>query len=107
MSCSNAVRSVRASGGFPAGSNIIDFVAISTLGNSVDFGDLTLTRYSGEGLASPTRAVFAGGAAHPSYYNVIDFVQFATTGNALDFGDLANNDRNYLSGATNGHGGLG
>ena len=106
MSCSNAVRSVRASGGFPAGSNIIDFVAISTLGNSVDFGDLTLTRYSGEGLASPTRAVFAGGAAHPSYYDVIDFVQFATTGNAFDFGDLANSDRNYLSGATNGHGGL-
>ena len=106
MSCSNAVRSVRASGGFPAGSNIIDFVTISTLGNSVDFGDLTVARYSGEGLASPTRAVFAGGASHPTYYNVIDYVQFATIGNAIDFGDLVVN-RNYLSGATNGHGGLG
>ena len=49
--------------------------------------------------------MFAGGAAHPSYYNTIDYVQFATTANAIDFGDLTDG-RNYLSGATNGHGGL-
>ena len=105
FSCSNATRSVRAGGGFPAGTDTIDFIEIASLGNSVDFGDLTLARYSAEGLASPTRAVFAGGAAHPSYYNNIDYVQFASTGNAIDFGDLVV-ARNYLSGATNGHGGL-
>ena len=105
MSCANAVRSIRAGGGFPAGSVTIDFITISTLGNSLDFGDLTLARYSAEGLASPTRAVFAGGAAHPSYYNNIDYVQFASAGDATDFGDLVV-ARNYLSGATNGHGGL-
>ena len=106
FSCSNATRSVRTGGGFPSGTDTIDFIEIATLGNSTDFGDLTVSRYSGEGVASPTRAVFAGGAAHPSYYSTIDYVQFASTGNAVDFGDLTDG-RNYLSGATNGHGGLG
>jgi len=105
FSCSNATRSVRAGGGFPSGSTTIDFIEIATLGNSTDFGDLTVSRYSGEGVASPTRAVFAGGAAHPSYYNNIDYVQFATKANAVDFGNLTDG-RNYLSGASNGHGGL-
>ena len=105
FSCSNATRSVRAGGGFPSGSTTIDFIEIATLGNSADFGDLTVSRYSADGVASPTRACFAGGAAHPSYYNTIDYVQFATTANAIDFGDLTDG-RNYLSGATNGHGGL-
>ena len=106
FSCSNATRSVRAGGGFPSGSTTIDFIEIATLGNSTDFGDLTVSRYSGEGVASPTRACFASGAAHPAYYDAIDYVQFASTGNAIDFGDTTDS-RNYLSGATNGHGGLG
>ena len=107
FSCSNSVRTVRGGGGFPAGTVTIDYATIATLGNFVDFGDLTLSRYSADGAASPTRGVFAGGAAHPVYYDTIDYVQIMTTGNAIDFGDLVNNDRNYLSGASNGHGGLG
>ena len=107
FSCSNATRSVRAGGGFPSGTDTIDFIEIATLGNSVDFGDLTYSRYSADGVASPTRACFAGGANVPSlgYLNNIDYVQFAKKANAVDFGNLTDG-RNYLSGATNGHGGL-
>ena len=108
FSCSNATRSVRAGGGFPSGTDTIDFIEIASLGNSVDFGDLTYSRYSADGVASPTRACFAGGANVPSlgYLNNIDYVQFAKKANAVDFGNLTDG-RNYLSGATNGHGGLG
>ena len=107
FSCSNSVRTVRGGGGFPAGTVTIDYATIATLGNYTDFGDLTQSRYSADGVASPTRGVFGGGAAHPSYYDTIDYVQIMTTGDAIDFGDLVNDDRNYLSGASNGHGGLG
>jgi len=106
FTCSNSVRTVRGGGGFNAGTVTIDYATIATLGNYTDFGDLTQSRYSAEGVASPTRGVFAGGATHPNYYDTIDYVQIMTTGNAIDFGDLANTDRNYLSGASNGHGGL-
>jgi len=106
FSCSNSVRTVRGGGGFPAGTVTIDYATIATLGNYTDFGDLTQSRYSADGVASPTRGVFAGGAAHPSYYDTIDYVQIMSTGNAVDFGNLVNNGRNYLSGASNGHGGL-
>ena len=106
FTCSNSVRTVRGGGGFNAGTVTIDYATIATLGNYVDFGDLTQSRYSAEGVASPTRGVFAGGATHPNYYDTIDYVQIMTIGNAIDFGDLANTDRNYLSGASNGHGGL-
>ena len=107
FSCSNSVRTVRGGGGFPAGTVTIDYATIATLGNYTDFGDLTQSRYSADGVASPTRGVFAGGSAHPNYYDTIDYVQIMSTGDAIDFGDLANTDRNYLSGASNGHGGLG
>ena len=106
FSCSNSVRTVRGGGGFPAGTVTIDYATIATLGNYTDFGDLTQSRYSADGVASPTRGVFGGGAAHPNYYDTIDYVQIMTTGNAVDFGNLVNNSRNYLSGASNGHGGL-
>ena len=107
FTCSNSVRTVRGGGGFNAGTVTIDYATIATLGNYTDFGDLTQSRYSADGVASPTRGVFGGGAAHPNYYDTIDYVQIMSTGNAVDFGNLANTDRNYLSGASNGHGGLG
>jgi hypothetical protein len=106
FTCSNPVRTVRGGGGFNDGTVTIDYATIATLGNYTDFGDLTQARYSAEGVASPTRGVFGGGAATPNYLDTIDYVQIMTTGNAVDFGDLANTDRNYLSGASNGHGGL-
>ena len=107
FTCSNSVRTVRGGGGFNAGTVTIDYATIATLGNYTDFGDLTQSRYSADGVASPIRGVFGGGAAHPNYYDTIDYVQIMSTGNAVDFGDLVNDNRNYLSGTSNGHGGLG
>ena len=66
-------------------SNTIDYVTISTTGNAINFGDLTVSRTSQGGGTSRTRGLFGGG------YNPlisIDFVTIASTGDAADFGDL-------------------
>jgi hypothetical protein len=46
--CSNAVRGVIANGtnNGPANSNVIDYITIATLGDALDFGDLTAQRYN-------------------------------------------------------------
>ena len=80
-------------GGNPApGSltNAIDYITFSTIGNSTDFGDLTVARSTGSfgQMCSATRSVFAGGLT-PSASDVIDYVTTVTTGNASDFGNLA------------------
>ena len=88
----NGTRGIFGSGEAPHG-NTIDFLTISTFGDSTDFGDLTQDRRSGGSMgSSETRGLFAGGQ-HPSpftFYNTIDFVTIASTGNATDFGDLEN-----------------
>jgi len=57
-----------------------------TLGNSIDFGDLSYEPFMGCGLSNSTRGIFANGG-DPSVTNHISFVTIATTGNAQDFGD--------------------
>ena len=70
--------------------NDIEYVSIATTGNSIFFGDLSVTRGDTGACASSTRGIFGGGFTMPSYVdsNVIDYVTFTTTGNATDFGDL-------------------
>ena len=90
--------------------NDIEFITIATTGNSQDFGDMTVARFSGRGLSSPTRDVLAGNRISPgsSNSNVIDYIEIATTGNAVDFGDLAGDlgSQTGYGGNSNGHGGL-
>ena len=106
---SNATRGIMM-GGAPDSTtnrvNIIDFVTIATLGNSIDFGDLTsdMMGYRSIGCAEPTRAVKIWGN-NPSGTNVISFVEIATTGDAQDFGDCTGNSASNGSNS-NGHGGL-
>ena len=65
-------------------------ILIQSMGNSVDWGDLSVARYTSSGTgASATRGIWAGGAT-PTRLNTIDFVTIATTGNAQDFGDTQN-----------------
>ena len=71
-------------GGGP--SNTLEYVTIPSEGNSIDFGNLSSSRYAGSRGNSSTRGVFMGGSPGPS--NVIDYVEMMTLGNALDFGDL-------------------
>jgi len=89
--------------------NTIEYVTISTLGNSKDFGDLTNNTYGMMGTSSTTRGIFAGGA-DPVAVNVIQYVQISSLGNAIDFGDLnaggGASGRLYGVGVSNGHGGL-
>ena len=76
----------------PAGTNQIGIqsIQIQTLGNTNDFGDLTIASYGRSGCASRTRGVFGGGykdASPAGYINVIESIEFASQGNAADFGD--------------------
>ena len=111
MCCANATRGF-ISGGYnstsPAtASNVIEYITIASQGNGTDFGDLNYKAYLACSLASPTRALYAGGAAQPgpAKFNNIDYWQIASTGNATDFGNLT--ESGYVQGGcSNGNGGL-
>ena len=102
---SNAVRGLF-QGGY--GTNAITAVTISTFGSAFDFGDMSTTRFLAGAATSGTRYVSIGGATVPSYgmNNTLEYVQIMTTGNMIDFGDLSITGY-YISGMSNGHGGLG
>ena len=70
--------------------NNIDYITISSTGNALDFGDLTVVRGLAAACSSSTRGVFGGGYTPGTGSNVIDFVTISSTGNATDFGDLSN-----------------
>lgn len=82
-------------GGFisgSGGSNVMDYITISSAGNASDFGDLSATLYNHGGFSSSTRGITAGGVATAgdSTTNAIEYVTIATAGNSSDFGDLLN-----------------
>ena len=89
--------------GLGANTNVIQYITMDSTGNSVDFGDLAVTRYALSCLASSTRGVFGGFG--PAYSNSIEFVTISTLGNAADFGDLLGGSGNG-SGASNATRGL-
>jgi hypothetical protein len=69
--------------------NEIQYINISSTGNSVDFGDLTTDLNSSSGAASRTRAVFGGGSFAPARQTRIHEVTISSTGNATNYGDLS------------------
>ena len=77
-------RGVFAGGGNPT-QNVIQYLTISTTGNTTDFGDLNNSTYSAAGVTNNTRGCFGGGSPK---IDVIDYITIATTGNATDFGNL-------------------
>ena len=83
--------------------NTMDYVTIATLGNALDFGDLTVARSSKPGGSSATRGVFIAGRFSPTAdsYNVIDYITISSTGNAFDFGDLIHNSNPDQKGTSN------
>ena len=114
-SCSNASRAISMGGASTQngdgtiytayGTNIIDYVTISTTGNATDFGDLLTRRNRAACESNGTRAIHAGGQTYDgsssSVVNTIEYVAIATTGNTTDFGDLTI-ARERLSAASNG-----
>jgi len=83
-------------------SDAIDFLTISTLGNSQDFGDVSTQRTGNPGLSSRTRAIIGSGYG-PA--NQIEFVTMASQGDATDFGDDLGNS-NAAAGLSNGTRGI-
>ena len=78
-------------------SDRMQYITISTTGNSIDFGNLSLARYYVRGTASSTRGVFAGGTyPSPAVTDTIDFVTISSGGGTNDFGDMSIN-RNGLA----------
>ena len=73
----------------PAFINTIQYINISSTGNSTDFGDLLTSSGFGGACASSTRGIIAGGSTPLGLVNVIQFVTISTTGNTADFGDLS------------------
>jgi len=104
---SNSVRGIFASGYYytpsTVYSDIIEYITLASLGDSIDFGNLTVARSTGGSAASPTRMIFCGG--NPSAAT-IDYVQIMSTGDAIDFGDLTSNSGTSDGATSNGHGGL-
>ena len=71
---------------------IIQYIEMSSGGNTIDFGDGSVASYGGAGLASATRGVYSVGATANSspfsLVNTLEFITIANTANAIDFGDL-------------------
>ena len=84
-------RGVFCGGGTPR-QKFIQFITISTKGDSQDFGNLTEKTSRASGLSNTTRGIIAGGFHDGSpasvITNVIEFITIATLGDATDFGDL-------------------
>ena len=83
----------------------MDFVEIATLGNAVDFGDMTLARTANQCGSSSTRGILAGGS-HPGRPNTgqpqIDYITFQSGGGASDFGDMSFEGTHKGAGIGNG-----
>ena len=71
--------------------NNIDYITMATLGDALDFGDLTVARTNSAGSStSSTRMVMQNGMIVGGSVNTIDYITMASTGDAIDFGDVAN-----------------
>ena len=73
----------------PSATDIVDYVEMSTLGNALDFGDLTVgnnnNQYVG-GTMSPVRSVYFGGS---SPFEFLSYFTIASKGNSTHFGVLS------------------
>ena len=64
----------------------INYITLSSTGDSLDFGDLTLSRYQMVGMASATRGLWCAGELGGNPTTRVDYITVASTGNAIDFG---------------------
>jgi len=111
VGASNSTRGLFAGGKTPGVLATIDYVTIATLGDAQDFGDLTVARRNSAGMSNSVRGVIAGGCTTGSgpsgNVNTIDYVTIASLGNATDFGDATQAARQWNTGNSDSHGGLG
>ena len=80
----------------------IEYFAISTLGNALDFGNLAAARGGAASCASRTRGIVATGQEPGGPVTAdIDYVTIASTGSAQDFGGDVTDDRDFPAGLSN------
>lgn len=84
--------------------NIIEYVTITTTGNTTNFGDLTVNRHDFCGFSNGTnqRGLFCAGWSYsvPGKQQSIDYVTINSPGDAGDFGDLTQ-AKDRLGGCSN------
>ena len=107
--------------GGTTGSDVMDYITISSTGNATDFGDLPAGRYNHarDNCSSSTRGIASAGGLNTnndSTDNVINYITIASTGDAQDFGNLdasrhsavqLSNDTRGIFGGGNESGGAG
>ena len=83
-------------GAYGGQSNTIQYITISSLGNSTDYGDLSTAAHSMGSCSDSSRGVYGGG------YNTsrIEYSTIANTGGCTDFGAALPNGARYLLTAT-------
>ena len=73
----------------PSRSDLINYVTVPTLGNAIDFGNLSTANGGVAGFSDSTRGWIVGGNTIPAgRINVMEYVTIASSGNAVDGGDL-------------------
>jgi len=85
--------------------DVIDYITISSTGNSTNFGDLTQSRDKLDAASNgiSNRGLFAGGYTGAARINTIDYITITSTGNATNFGDMTS-IRMGLAATSNAHG---
>ena len=91
-------RGLFAGGYCPNNTEVIQYIEIQSMGNTIDFGDLSNKYRAVGGFGSNTRGVFSGGAGGSptgsTFINTMEYVTISNTANALDFGDMLAAARN-------------
>jgi len=67
----------------------MQFITISSTGDTVDFGNLTQFRGYINASSNSVRGICANGYTTPTFSRTIDYLTIATTGNAIDFGETS------------------
>ena len=90
----------------------VQYITVASTGDSTDFGDLTVYRYSVAAVENGTRGVIGAGRSG-GYVNTMDYVTISSIGNATDFGDAtiavkgrgsaANGPRGVFAGGLDGN----
>ena len=68
--------------------SLIEYINISSLGNTITFGDSTNPCIHPRGMSNSIRGLFAGGYS-PTHLDTIEYITIASEGNSIDFGDMS------------------
>ena len=86
--------------------NTIQYITIASLGDAIDFGDLSDNVLNGGSVENKTRGVYYHGSNPSGFINTIEYITIQTLGNAQDFGDMKT-PRGVVASCSDAHGGLG